>query len=165
MILFKVVKKLKLPFIPKKKKDRHKVKNTLTYLSKTSLLIIHNNNSKNFSKSLERSTQPYYLTSQVKHLWTIKITTQPNKLLMRLILNWKLKILYYLFHHIFIVKKVIWILRALAPTQLFRIRRKCSSQIFMFVLFLWKLKRKKSRMNSKKLAQLILLNSKILSRR
>jgi len=68
MIAFKEVKKLKLVFMPKRKKDRHKVKNILTYLSKTFLLIILNNNSKNFSNNLEKLIQHYYLISQVKPL-------------------------------------------------------------------------------------------------
>jgi len=45
MILLKVVKRLKYISIPKRKKDRHKVKSILTYLSKTFLLILLNNNS------------------------------------------------------------------------------------------------------------------------
>jgi len=68
MIAFKEVKKLKLVFMPKRKKDRHKVKNILTYLSKTFLLIILNNNSKNFSNNLEKLIQHYYLISLVKPL-------------------------------------------------------------------------------------------------
>jgi|LauGreDrversion4_2_1035121.scaffolds.fasta_scaffold88114_1 hypothetical protein len=68
MILFKEVKKLKLVFMPKRKKDRLKVKSILTYLYKISLLIILNNNSKNFSNNLEKSIQHYYLISQVKPL-------------------------------------------------------------------------------------------------
>jgi hypothetical protein len=68
MIAFKEVKKLKLVFMPKRKKDRLKVKSILTYLSKTFLLIILNNNSKNFSSNLEKSIQHYYLISQVKPL-------------------------------------------------------------------------------------------------
>jgi len=68
MILFKEVKKLKLVFMPKWKKDRLKVKSILTYLYKISLLIILNNNSKNFSNNLEKSIQHYYLISQVKPL-------------------------------------------------------------------------------------------------
>jgi hypothetical protein len=56
MILFKEVKKLKLVFMPKRKKDRLKV------------IIILNNNSKNFSNNLEKSIQHYYLISQVKPL-------------------------------------------------------------------------------------------------
>lgn len=68
MIAFKEVKKLKLVFMLKKKKDRLKVKSILTYLSKTFLLIILNNNFKNFSNNLEKSFQHYYLISQVKPL-------------------------------------------------------------------------------------------------
>jgi hypothetical protein len=68
MIAFKEVKKLKLVFMPKRKKDRLKVKSILTYLYKISLLIILNNNSKNFSNNLEKSIQHYYLISQVKPL-------------------------------------------------------------------------------------------------
>jgi hypothetical protein len=45
MIQFKVVKRLKLVFMLKKKKDKHKVKSILTYLSKTFPLTILNNNS------------------------------------------------------------------------------------------------------------------------
>lgn len=68
MIAFKEVKKLKLVFMLKKKKDRLKVKSILTYLSKTYLLIILNNNSKNFSSNLEKSIQHNNQISQVKPL-------------------------------------------------------------------------------------------------